>query len=107
MFRQTGFAAAFLFLLVVVLTGRSVPAQAQDAGSVQVDSYRQNLQNQLDALNAQIAAQQQILNQTKTQSASLQRDIAILDAQIKSAKLAIKARDISIQQLTADIGQKQ
>ena len=74
---------------------------------MQVDSYRQNLQNQLDALNAQIAAQQQILNQTKTQSASLQRDIAILDAQIKSAKLAIKARDISIQQLTADIGQKQ
>ncbi|MDO8548171.1 MAG: hypothetical protein Q7R71_00665 [bacterium] len=108
MFRQTGLlAVAFLFVSVLVLAGGRSPAHAQTIGSGQVDAYRQNLQNQLDALNSQIAAQQTILTQAQKQSVSLQRDIAILDAQIKSAKLAIKARDISIQQLTADISGKQ
>lgn len=99
-----------VILAVIVLAGKAgvaYPAQAQEAGSAQVDAYRQNLQNQLDALNAQIDAQQKILTQAQAQSTSLERDIAILDAQIKSAKLAIKARDISIQQLTNGIGQKQ
>lgn len=119
MFKQVGrcslparqVVVSLVIIAILVLVGQAgvapYPVQAQSTGSAQVDTYRQNLQNQLDALNVQIDAQQKILAQAQTQSKSLQRDIAILNAQIQSAKLAIKARDISIQQLTAGIGQKQ
>jgi hypothetical protein len=77
------------------------------SGSSQVDSYRSQLQAQLDSINAQIAQQQVILTQAQAKSTSLQSTIAILNAQIKSAKLAIQARDLSIQELTAGITQKE
>ncbi len=105
--RTVRLAGAFLVLTLLLVTGAQPITHAQEAGSTQVDAYRANLQAQLDALNAQIAAQQKILTDTQNQSKSLQRDVAVLTAQITSAKLAIKARDISIQQLTADIGAKQ
>ncbi|MDE1924605.1 MAG: hypothetical protein KGH79_00270 [Patescibacteria group bacterium] len=82
-------------------------ALADTSGSSQVDNYRQQLQNQLDAINAQIAQQQTILTQTEAKSESLQNTVAILNAQIKSAKLAIQARDLNIQQLTAGITDKE
>lgn len=116
MFKQIGrLAGALVILLVLVLVGKvgtvPQPAQAQTdtstTGSASVDAYRQGLQNQLDAVNAQIAAQQQILNQALAQGDSLKRDIAVLTAQINSANLAIKARNINIQQLTAGIADKQ
>lgn len=93
-------ACAFLVLAVVFLGGASARAQS-------VDTYRAQLQAQLDALNVQIAAQQKILDDAQKQSTSLARDIAILDAQIAQAKLAIKARNVVIEQLTGGIQQKQ
>jgi len=77
------------------------------SGSAQTANYRASLQAQLDAINAQIAQQQAILTQAQAQSTSLQKDIAVLTAQIKSAQLAIQARDLNIQQLTAGITDKE
>lgn len=102
---RAGRAAAIV--LVIASMTWAAPACAQQAGSTDVAAYRQSLQNQLDALNAQIAQQQQILKQAQAQGDSLKRDIAVLNAQIASAKLAIKARDITIQQLTSGIADKQ
>src|SRR6185312_12096532 len=70
-------------------------------------SYRASLQAQLDAINAQIAQQQTILKDAQTQSNTLQNEVSILNAQIKTAKLAIQARDLTIQQLTVGIQGKQ
>lgn len=86
-------------------------AHAQDAPSTNAlpttDTYRAQLQQQLDQLEAQISLQQKILDQAKNQDVSLQRDIKILDAQIAQAQLAIKARNLVIQQLTGSIKDKE
>lgn len=101
------------FLLLVLFVGVVAYARAQEggtndtSGSAQVDQYREQLQKQLKDLEAQIDAQQKILNQKKTQQVSLERDIAILDAQITQAKLSIQARNIVIKELSSGIAQKQ
>jgi len=110
--RAGAFFAVFLFGLILAagVTAYATQTLAQStstSGSASVDTYRAGLQAQLDAINAQIAQQQQILIQAQAQSTSLQKDIAVLSAQIKSAQLAIKARDLNIQQLTAGISQKE
>ena len=71
------------------------------------DTYRSQLQQQLRDLEGQIASQQKILDQAQKQDVSLQRDVQILDAQIKEAQLSIKARNLVIQQLTTGIQDKQ
>lgn len=68
---------------------------------------RAELERQLQDLESQISDQRQILNSKQQQSASLQRDIDILNAKIKEAQLAIKARDLTIQSLSDDISNKQ
>src|SRR6185295_5877947 len=72
----------------------------------QIAAHKADLQNQLNLLNQQIATQQQVLEQKESESNSLQRDIDIINAQIKKDLLSIKARDITIQTLTSDIADK-
>jgi membrane-bound lytic murein transglycosylase B len=75
-------------------------AQATPDG---VTSRRQQLESQLSQLEKEIDAQQQILTQKQREGVSLERDIAILDAEISKSKLSIKARTITIQGLEDDI----
>ncbi|OHA20132.1 MAG: hypothetical protein A2849_03535 [Candidatus Taylorbacteria bacterium RIFCSPHIGHO2_01_FULL_51_15] len=96
----------FAMVLAMALIPFSVlTLHAQTAADVL--THRQQLEKQLADLEAQIAVQQNLLKQKQGESESLKRDIAILDAKITSAKLSIKARDIAIQNLTGDIGEKQ
>ncbi len=81
-------------------------AEAESVGGVS-SSRRAELEQELKGLENQIAAQRQILDSKRRESASFQRDVDILNAQIKEAKLAIRARDLSIQKLSSDIGGKQ
>ena len=71
------------------------------------DTRRAELQTQLDQINAQIEVQKKILSGKQSERVSLERDVAILDAQIAKTKLAIKARDLTIQGLTSDIQNKE
>lgn len=115
MFRYAARGLGALAILAVIVLAGSVykagdiaRAQSTDtSGSTQTSSYRASLQAQLDVINAQIAQQQAIVAQQESKSKTLQSTIAILTAQIKTAKLAIQARDLTIQQLTAGITQKQ
>lgn len=96
--------------LIVGLLCVSTMVAAQSAPSSDVpvvDTYRAKLQSQLDELESQIAIQQNILNQTKNQDVSLQRDIKILNAQITQAQLAIKARDLAVMQLSGNVQEKE
>ncbi len=67
---------------------------------------RAELTKQLADVETQIAQQQKILEDRQKESESLAGDIAILDAKIRQAKLSIKARNLTIEQLTDDIGVK-
>ncbi len=75
--------------------------QAQTAEDVA--AREKMLQEQLTAIEKEIAEQQQILSSKQKEGASISRDIAILDAKIQEAKLKIKAHNIAIQQLGKDI----
>ena len=107
-------AACCILGLCAASVVTTVRAQSTDSSylpsgvtTTSTDTVRAKLQAQLDDLEKQIAQQQAILDQTKGQDVTLQRDIKILSAQIDQAKLQIKARDIAMQQLNGGISQKE
>ncbi len=119
MFRYAArFVGAFVIFALIIALGniyavkniahaQSTSDTSSTSGSSQTDAYRASLQAQLDAINAQIAQQQVILTGAEAQSSSLQQAVTVLKAQIASAKLAIQARDLTIQELTGNITEKQ
>ncbi len=88
-------SVAFLFPLVV----------SADVAT-DVAARQTQLRTQLNELNREIEAQQKILEAKHSETTSLERDVAIINAQIQKDELSIKARDLSIAALTADIGDK-
>ncbi len=98
---------AIILLTGLLLYGNCGVVRAQDSGTTLTDTYRAQLQAQLDIINAAIAQQQKVLDTKQQEHTSLNRDIAILDAQIKQAQLSINARTLVIQQLTSSIEDKQ
>lgn len=52
------------------------------------------LQKELDALEAEIAAQKKVIQSKQSEGKSLSRDIAILDSKIKQKEAEIKLREI-------------
>lgn len=84
-----------LFLGILVL----VPSVFADS----VAERRAELERTLDRLEEEIGAQEDLVNSKRTERVSLERDVAILDAQIKKAQLQIEARTLAIRGLTTDI----
>ena len=98
----------FSFIISLILLGTAKATFAQSATAItQNTDQKAQLQSQLDQIESEIAAQQKILDDQKTRSNSLSKEIATLDATIKKYQLDIKARNIAIQQLTDSIGDKQ
>jgi len=87
-----GFGAIFRFL---------EPHQAEAADLT--PAQQAALQAQLTQIEAEIQQQEGILTQTQAAGKSLQGDITILNAKIKSAQLKIQAHDLAISQLGKDI----
>lgn len=94
---------AFL-ILAGFLISTSVFAQVD---SDAVTSRRQKLEQDLAALEKQIEAQQVILSGKQRERVSLERDVAIIDANIEKTKLSIKALNLTITGLTEDIAGKE
>src|SRR3989338_2662696 len=67
---------------------------------------RAELEKELADIEKQIASQKVILDGKQRERVSLERDVDILNAEIKQAQLSIKARNLVIQRLTSDIGSK-
>ena len=78
-------------------------ALAQDA-TQSVISRQQQLQNELDQIESQIAVQQQLLDNAQSQHQTLQTQINAFNAEIKKAQLQIEAINLAITQLNGDIG---
>lgn len=68
---------------------------------------RAELERQLADVEQQISANKTELERKQGERQSLERDVAVLDAQIKSAQLAIRQRDLSIKKLTDGITDKE
>lgn len=95
----------FLFIISITITPTLHIVQANTAlDNAQADKER--LQNELSALEQEIAAKQKELDGQKGQSVSLSRDIAILTTNIKKAKLDINLKNLLIKKLGGEITQK-
>jgi hypothetical protein len=83
----------------------SLSSRAQTSAEA-VSSRRQQLEGELAELEKQIEAQRVVLDLKQRERVSLERDLAILDAQISKARLSIRARELAITKLEAGIGEK-
>lgn len=67
---------------------------------------REELQQELTALEEEVKKQTELLNSKKSEGASLSRDVSVLNTQIKKTEAEIKARDKSIQTINYSITDK-
>lgn len=92
------------FVLTFLIAANGVrPLFAQETTGDVVSSRRAQLEAQLKQIDQEINAQKAILSEKQKESVSLERDIAILNAQISKAQLSIKARTLTIEKLSEDI----
>jgi peptidoglycan hydrolase CwlO-like protein len=68
---------------------------------------RAELERELDRIEKEIDDQQAVLDVKQRQRVTLERDVDILNAQIKKSQLGIQARNIEIQKLNTEIGSKE
>jgi len=71
-----------------------------------VSSRRAELEAELKQYEVQIAEYQDLIVEKQQQGNSLKRDLDIMKAQISKAKLAIKARNLTIEKLIQEINEK-
>ncbi|CAN5131944.1 hypothetical protein BH11PAT3_BH11PAT3_1120 [soil metagenome] len=82
-------------------------AYADACSSDTVGKSQDQLKLDLEACNAEIAKWTDVLNNTKKDSASFSRDVAVLTAKINAAQAGIKAKNIAMANLTKNITEKQ
>lgn len=110
-FQKKGIAHFFSLILITLLIlgtigltfNSSLVAYAQQVNPNLTPEQEAQLRAELADIEKQIQQQQNILNQKQQEGASIQRDIAILDAKISQAKLKIKAHELAISKLGKDI----
>lgn len=91
------------FALASILIIAPCTVLAQDMTQA-VATRQQELQSELDDIESQIAAQQQLLSTAQNQHQTLQTQIDAFNAQIKTTQLQIQAISLTITQLNGDIG---
>lgn len=82
------------------------PSLAEEVNQNATKERREELQKKLDSLDSQIETLDSVIQQKRTESASLERDIAIFDAKIKKAKLEIQRLDGEIAKTKTGIVQR-
>jgi membrane-bound lytic murein transglycosylase B len=97
----------FLVSAVVQIAAAQTGGDSTMTADAITAARKAQLQKELDELERLIAAQQSLLEQKQGERTSLERDVGVLDTKIKKAQLDIKARELSIRQLSQDIGSKQ
>jgi len=71
------------------------------------DERRARIEAQLQTVERQILHQRVLVEEKKGERQSLERDLTIIDGEIKQAQLGIKARSVAIEQLSTQIGDKE
>jgi membrane-bound lytic murein transglycosylase B len=109
--QQPVFAFALSLLSAAVIAAGSAQlsfAQTQTQTQTREERLAQELrlQAELEQVLRDIAAQRAVLQSQRNQSASIRRDINILNGQIREAQLKLTANSIRIQQLAEEIRSK-
>lgn len=99
-FRQPLFAFSVLIAAILAL---AFITPLFSSAQTDIGERRAELQRQLDEVEAQIAQTNTVITQIQGQGASLQRDINVLDEEIRKTRLQIRATDIAIQALSENI----
>ena len=99
------------FLIVIVIFIASVlfyqtPIVRADIILENAQAEKAILEEKLKEAEAEVAKAQKVLDGQKVKSASLSRDVSILNAQIAKSKLEIKAKNLVIQKLGGEINTK-
>lgn len=68
---------------------------------------RKRLETELQNVERQILTQQRLVEDKQQERQSLERDISIIEGEIKKAQLGIQARAVAIEQLSDQIGEKE
>jgi len=79
---------------------------AQTVDPALVGERRAVLEAELVELELQIEGFRGVIFEKQKESTSLERDVAILDAQIEKSRLEIRARNLTVNRLTGSIGEK-
>jgi peptidoglycan hydrolase CwlO-like protein len=95
-------ARVFLLSLIIISAPLVTHAQTETAAERQA-----RLERELAQVEAEQRETEKVLAEAQNQSASLKRDILILDTKIKAAELNIKAKNLTIQSLGKDISKKE
>lgn len=90
-----------IFIVLFLILSVTTPVYAETTAEREA-----RLQRELIQVEKEQAETEAILRNAQGQSASIERDILILNTKIKAAKLNIQAKNIVIEQLTKDIGNK-
>lgn len=101
------FAKSKLFCASFILLTFLFPVHIQAQTSETTTQRESRLRAELAQVEKEQAETEAILKTTQNQSASLARDILILDTKIKAAQLNIKAKNLLIETLGRDINNKE
>lgn len=88
----------YIFVFLSLLALGHTPLSAQTT-----EEKEQKLRAELQVIEREIREQQGILSKKQLQGASIERDVAILNAQIKTAQLKIQKHNLAIDRLGKDI----
>ncbi len=97
--------ASRVFSVLFLLGAFAVPALS--LAQTLTPEERARLEAELAAIEADIVAKRGQLESKQRERTTYERDVAILDAKIDTAKLSIKQRDLAITRIKGDIVQKQ
>ena len=100
------FVLISVFMAAAFLSARFAFSQGQTVDPAAVLEQRAKLEEEYKELEEQIGGLMVIIQNIQAGTASLERDIAVINAEIKKAKLAIKARTLTIDNLNSLIGEK-
>ena len=88
---------------IVVLAGFAAAAFASFAYAETQEERRIRLEAELQQIEREIQQQQVLLDEKSGERQSLERDVAVLDAQINKAQLAIRQRNLTIAQIANEV----
>lgn len=95
---RTFIAGIFVLLFLIPPTSVSSESDAE---------RRKRLETELQNVERQILTQERLVEDKKSERQTLERDITIIEGEIKKAQLGIHARSVAIEQLTDQIGEKE
>ena len=91
--------------IIFLLLGAVLPVYT---ASAETDSERKlRLEAELQQVERQILTQQRLVEDTQLERQSLERDMTLIQSDIKKTQLGIQARAIAISQLSDQIGEKE